>query len=245
MEIAAEEVYGVPFAAKAETLTIDVEQDLVSPVSRGGDWVREKQFLAVSGLTASALEHGVLEEVLGGNAVSTMRVLEVANQLKVPIQYHQAGPGRSGADRPRSRGAFLGGGNHPGRGQRRVVDDHPAATDTVRRLARDRLHRLDPYTNAASYLVTGGLQGGLHVLEALPPAALLAPSGAAGLRTLVDKTLAWCNIFQTSLDQIRWSYLPAVASVADWLRDARNMDEVTTLAAVIVISGPSARSARR
>ncbi|MBI5116667.1 transglutaminase domain-containing protein, partial [Candidatus Poribacteria bacterium] len=74
-----------PYTATAPAVTIDVDRDVYIPISTTGSPVAENQFLITSALASSALEHICLEQSLRGTAISTVRMIQAANETFMPI----------------------------------------------------------------------------------------------------------------------------------------------------------------
>lgn len=68
--------------AQEEGYYVDVKAQITATIARDGDTAKESANFRASGLLASALEHGILEQLQGTNkpGVSTVRLLQLANQ---------------------------------------------------------------------------------------------------------------------------------------------------------------------
>ena len=68
--------------AQEEGYYVDVKAQISATIARDGDTAKESAHFRASGLLASALEHGILEQLQGTNkpGVSTVKLLEVANR---------------------------------------------------------------------------------------------------------------------------------------------------------------------
>nr|WP_263324589.1 polymorphic toxin-type HINT domain-containing protein [Neobacillus sp. Marseille-Q6967] len=64
---------------------IDVDRNIASVVSKKGDKQDELAFMLATGSLESAMEHGIYEQFLGIPSVSTIKVLEEANNRGIPI----------------------------------------------------------------------------------------------------------------------------------------------------------------
>ncbi|MGM7703482.1 polymorphic toxin-type HINT domain-containing protein [Pseudalkalibacillus sp. Hm43] len=64
---------------------IDVDRNVVSVVSEKGEKQDELSFMLAQGSIESAMEHGIYEQFLGIPSVSTIKVLEEANNRGIPI----------------------------------------------------------------------------------------------------------------------------------------------------------------
>lgn len=66
-------------------LYIDVDRNIISVVSLNGDENNETAFVMASGILGSAMEHIIFEEMLNVQSVSTIKILEEANKVGIPI----------------------------------------------------------------------------------------------------------------------------------------------------------------
>ena len=64
---------------------LDIGHDVHSVVSNGNDNGNEKTYMLQTGIYASAMEHGILEQITGVESVSTIKVLEYADENNIPI----------------------------------------------------------------------------------------------------------------------------------------------------------------
>lgn len=64
---------------------LDIGHDVHSVVSNDNNNEAEKMYMLQSGIYASAMEHGILEEITGIESVSTIKVLEYAAKNNIPI----------------------------------------------------------------------------------------------------------------------------------------------------------------
>lgn len=79
--------FGVPSEIKEGGIFLDIGHDVHSVVSNNNNNADEKKFMLQAGIYASAMEHGVLEQVTGIESVSTIKALQYAQQNNIPIHY--------------------------------------------------------------------------------------------------------------------------------------------------------------
>ena len=77
-------IFGFPFV-RIGGLSIDVTRNIFSVISVIGDPAAERAWFLASGAIGSAEEHGIFENLFNIPAVSTERLLQVANSRGVPI----------------------------------------------------------------------------------------------------------------------------------------------------------------
>lgn len=80
-------MFGVPSELKEGGIFLDIGHDVHCVVSNDNSNESEKQFMLEAGMYASAMEHGILEQVTGVESVSTIKALQYAQQNNVPIHY--------------------------------------------------------------------------------------------------------------------------------------------------------------
>ncbi|MGN0595158.1 MAG: polymorphic toxin-type HINT domain-containing protein, partial [Hominimerdicola sp.] len=79
--------FGVPSEIKEGGIFLDIGHDVHCVVSNDNNNESEKKFMLEAGMYASAMEHGVLEQVTGIESVSTIKALQYAQQNNIPIHY--------------------------------------------------------------------------------------------------------------------------------------------------------------
>lgn len=68
-----------------EGMTIDVKGYIYSPVSNNDDQTRIKDFHILNGMTMSTYEHKIFEDIYGVGSVSTMKILQMANEQGIKV----------------------------------------------------------------------------------------------------------------------------------------------------------------
>lgn len=84
-DLSAAYLFFSPVSVRLGGLHIDVDHDLVSPVSRTGDSQAVRGYMVASGAVGSAYEHLIFEQMLQVPALSAMRVFQVAQERGIPI----------------------------------------------------------------------------------------------------------------------------------------------------------------
>ena len=80
-------MFGKPSELKEGGLFLDIGHDVHSVVSNVNNNDSEKKFMLEAGIYASAMEHGVLEQVTGIESVSTIKALQYAQNNNVKLHY--------------------------------------------------------------------------------------------------------------------------------------------------------------
>jgi hypothetical protein len=84
-DLKVDTIFGMPRAASFGGLIIDIDRDLHSAVHIHGNKEKVKEFFVISGTVGSFLEGGIFQRILGGQAVSTIHILNAANQQGIKI----------------------------------------------------------------------------------------------------------------------------------------------------------------
>lgn len=78
-------LFMVPVELSSGSFNIDVDANTFGVVSLNGRKENEKSYMISSGIAASALEHGIYEQILNLPSVSTIKILSEANQQGIPL----------------------------------------------------------------------------------------------------------------------------------------------------------------
>ncbi|ABN53868.1 MAG TPA: transglutaminase [Hungateiclostridium thermocellum] len=84
-DVEVKHMFMSPVEVKEGSLYIDVDRNAQSVISVNGDKQAEKAYMILSGQIASAMEHGIFEQMTGIPSVSTMKVLHEANERGIPL----------------------------------------------------------------------------------------------------------------------------------------------------------------
>ncbi|MCP4695083.1 MAG: hypothetical protein GY859_44055, partial [Desulfobacterales bacterium] len=77
--------FGAPLSVAFKGLSVDADRVIVTPASVGGDEAKAKDFMLLTGLEGSIAENRIFEDVYDAPAVSAAKVLELANDMDIPI----------------------------------------------------------------------------------------------------------------------------------------------------------------
>ncbi len=156
--VEVETVFNLPHTLRWEGVTLDAALRMAEPLARGTDTAAPRDWLRLSALQGSALEHRVFEEELLVDSISADKGLGVARQANTEVVRLNA----SNVD------AILPALTHPAEViddirdwvQRGMTVDVPR-TVIVRAAWQGSVWRVeDPATGAAGYFIAGGLAGG-------------------------------------------------------------------------------------
>ena len=78
-------LYGAPLNVVINGLTIDADYIASAAFDMGGDQTKVRRYRILTGVTSSALEHTVFEAITGGEAISAVKALQLANEQGIPI----------------------------------------------------------------------------------------------------------------------------------------------------------------
>jgi hypothetical protein len=74
-----------PVSVSLGGMHIDVDRDIVSPVSLNGDAGDIRGFMLQSGIMSSAMEHSIFEQLFNYRSISAAKVMALANAWGIPI----------------------------------------------------------------------------------------------------------------------------------------------------------------
>ena len=156
--VEVETIFNLPHTVRWEGVTLDAALRVAEPLTRGTDAAAPRDWLRLSALQGSALEHRVFEEEFLVDSISADKGLGVARRANIEVVRLNA----SNAD------AILPTLTHPSEViddirdwvQRGMTVDVPR-TVIVRTAWQGSVWRVeDPGTGAAGYFIAGGLAGG-------------------------------------------------------------------------------------
>ncbi len=85
MRFNASYVFGTPISISSVGLNMDIDRDVVSVASKTNDSDTKLWFMIQTGLFGSSLEHSLFESIMGFDAVSAVKFLDLASQQNIPI----------------------------------------------------------------------------------------------------------------------------------------------------------------
>jgi hypothetical protein len=155
-------IFNTPINISSLELNMDVDRDVIYTASRSNDTNAEAWFMVQKGLYSSNLEHFTFEELMGFDSVSTVRLLNLANQQNVPIYIIDS----ENSDRVPELQIS------PAEKQNILNAIHTGKTVVVP--ARDIQYIdysgigyavIDPETGAGAYMISDGLNGGSTAIK--------------------------------------------------------------------------------
>jgi transglutaminase-like putative cysteine protease len=78
-------LFGVPTRVSETGIMIDVDRNIYVAMSKSGDPAQLRQFMILSGEMSSIMEHAIFEQLYGAKGVSTIQLLQAANNQGIPI----------------------------------------------------------------------------------------------------------------------------------------------------------------
>ncbi len=85
VDLGVSHIFGVPISVSINGLFIDVDYNTATPIDMDGNQSNVRRFQILAGMTSSSLEHSMFEAVVGVEAVSTIKALEIANLQGTPV----------------------------------------------------------------------------------------------------------------------------------------------------------------
>ena len=177
--------FGVPSELKEGGVFLDIGHDEHCIVSNDNNNESEKKFMLEAGMYASAMEHGILEQVTGVESVSTIKALQYAQQNNVSIHYIT----KDNLDSEIAQLTFSDQlisdiRSSVNSGKVIIIPEHEIA---IHQWTGVGYMVLDPDTFACGYMISGGMAGGamawyevlgavgVNILTGLGIGLLLAP----------------------------------------------------------------------
>lgn len=235
------EQLNLPFTASVDRIKLDVIRDFCVPVAIKSDRLAgEKQFAFTSALTGTALEHNVLSQPFASESASAARVIQQANKLDKRVFTITAANV--------NEILALSDINIPSA----AVDDIRNAVNANMEVTAPECpvplnsHEYYAYakrdiTTNASDFVLSKLAGGETVNASLKASDLLADGSAANYKLVMAPVADWLKVAEDSTTNAGLAYLPAITALNNWYANRAELDPVTTIAAIIAVSGPITR----
>ena len=224
--------------ASVDRIKLDVIRDFCVPVAiKADNLAGEKQFAFTSALTGTALEHNVLAQPFNTEAASAARVIQQANNLQKPIytvttqNINEIIPILT----PNLPTAAIN-------DIRNAVNANMEVTvpETVVPLNGQDYYayvKRDIATNSSDF-VLDALAGGEMVNASLKASDLLMDGSANNYKLIMTPMVDWLKVAEDSTTNAGLAYLPAITALNNWYANRSDLDPVTTIAAIIAVSGP-------
>lgn len=142
---------------------LDIIHDVHSVVSDTNNKQDEKEFMLLSGIYSSAMEHGVLEQATGVESVSTIKAFEYAKQHNIPIHTitkenlsEELGKLSVNENVKQNISSSV---------QSNKIIVIPEKEITINQWSGVGYMVLDPDTFACGYMISGGLAGGSMTVD--------------------------------------------------------------------------------
>lgn len=227
--------FGLPFTASVDRLKLNIIYDYNIPVAINQEKIAgEKQFPFTSALTGTALEHNVLAQPFSGEAASAARVIQQANNLNKKVYTVTA-------DNVNEIIPLL---DLPAT----IINDIRNAVNanievTVPECAVPlngteyfAYVKRDIATSASEFYLDS--RGGEMKNVTLKATDLLLDGSANSYQSIAQSMADWLNVAVDSTTQAGLAYLPAITALNSWYAKRTELDPVTTIAAIIAVSGP-------
>ena len=78
-------LFGVPTRVTETGIMIDVDRNIYVAISKNGDQAKVRQFMIQAGQMSSIMEHAIFEQLYSAKGVSTVQLLQTANNQGIPI----------------------------------------------------------------------------------------------------------------------------------------------------------------
>ena len=224
--------------ASVDRIKLDVIRDFCVPVAiKADNLAGEKQFAFTSALTGTALEHNVLTQPFNTEAASAARVIQQANNLQKPVYTVTA--------QNINEIIPLLTPNLPTAAINDIRNAVNANMEVTVPESAVPLNGQDYYayvkrdiaTNSSSF-VLDTLAGGEMVNASLKASDLLLDGASANYKLIMTPMVDWLKVAEDSTTNAGLAYLPAITALNNWYANRAELDPVTTIAAIIAVSGP-------
>ncbi len=191
--------FGLPVALENNGYFMDAKRDVITPVSIAGNPDREKDFMYIRGYNSSFHEHAVFEDFLNLEAVSTIKLLQIAADRGMPIYDIDESNiddiipllGHDGEVVEAIENAV-------NQGLTVTVHEDPLQVEAFQGCGYIQRH---PETHAAGYMLSGGTAGAASVLTDMQ-SEVIWKTGDAGTTCGNPVSMASGNKFQEETDLV-------------------------------------------
>ncbi|MEW6096115.1 MAG: hypothetical protein AB1567_06280, partial [bacterium] len=209
-------LFSFPISAKASGIKLDVARNVDFARSSEGDTTKEKQYVVSSGIISSILEHSIFEQVFGGEAISAVKILEIANNAKIPIySIDKSNIEKVLPDLSVDVDVIADIQNAVNAG---CVVTIPKQEISFEGWTGTGYIIIDPETGDGSYLISGGMAGGFKNLTTIEKAEFILLTTALLALMVATTLVAWEVIaIGVVLDEALLPYLAAISLFFDKL----------------------------
>jgi murein DD-endopeptidase MepM/ murein hydrolase activator NlpD/transglutaminase-like putative cysteine protease len=158
VDLGVSRIFGIPRSVNINGLLIDVDYNTATPVDMDGNQSKVRRFQILTGMTSSALEHTMFESIIGVEAVSTIKALEIANVQGIPV--HQIDANNIAAKLP-----LLQLSSEVKADIQNAINAGKVVTVPERNIQLNSWNGvgyivMEPTTGTGAYLISGGMSGG-------------------------------------------------------------------------------------
>lgn len=227
--------FGLPFTASVDRLKLNIIYDYNIPVAINQEKIAgEKQFPFTSALTGTALEHNVLAQPFSGEAASAARVIQQANNLNKKVYTVTANNINEIIPLLDLPAAMINDIRNAVNANIEVTV--PECAVPLNGTEYFAYVKRDIATSASEFYLDS--RGGEMKNVTLKATDLLLDGSASSYNTVAKSMADWLNVAVDSTTQAGLAYLPAITALNSWYAKRTELDPVTTIAAIIAVSGP-------
>jgi hypothetical protein len=219
--------FGIPRRASYHSRQVDVKLSNVAVVALDGNQQTKVKFMLQSGITTSATEGAVIEEVFAkplGHGSNTIRLLQLANEQKIPIYHLKASNLAVNRSSLQHSPEVMADINNAINANLEVII--PKTQQTNGAWTGSGYMMIDPKTGAADYRVSGGLSGNFDDEDcgrSVEPVKVTVP----------DVSIIWSFLFGWMIDD-DFNFNGEGISTA-----LQQIAAVTALIGIITVSAPA------
>lgn len=227
--------FGLPFTASVDRLKLNIIYDYNIPVAINQEKIAgEKQFPFTSALTGTALEHNVLAQPFAGEAASAARVIQQANNLNKKVYTVTANNVNEIIPLLDLPAAIINDIRNAVNANIEVTV--PECAVPLNGTEYFAYVKRDIATSASEFYLDS--RGGEMKNVTLKATDLLLDGSANSYQSIAQSMADWLNVAVDSTTQAGLAYLPAITALNSWYAKRTELDPVTTIAAIIAVSGP-------
>ena len=229
VELGVSAVFGIPEAVAIRGVLIDVDYNIATPVNIDGAQSKVRRFQILTGMTSSALEHSMFGTIIGVEAISTIKALEIANAQGIPVH-------KIDAENVATKLALLQVGNEIEADIINAVNAGKVITISERKVQLNNWNGigyiiLDPTTGAGAYMISSRISGG-SLTQMTQGLKYMISTGE-----IKDNSEA-SNIIAAHKCVI-WFPMPAIGPISSYFNSPRKYKGVVTIHGAVDIKVPN------
>jgi len=191
-----------PYSVEYGGVGLDVDRNIYSVHAIRGNIESERGFMLKSGVIGSSLEHTILEQILGIEAISAVKIIQIANNMGVPVyRINESNVNEILPKLQVSEAVKSGVQNAVASGLIVTIPERDIDYGSWTGIG---YIVLDPESGAGAYMISGGFAGGTTILQCVfdvvMTVAAAIPGNIGELLGYLDNFLTGKRIFEEGLN---------------------------------------------